>query len=304
MKRKLEQLNLLDDFLFGSVLSYPEIGEDFCRTILRILLKVDIENIRVVPQKIYYGTDTDLHGTRLDVYIEEDGGASTVYDVEPDKNDSDKMKKALPRRVRYYHSKIDSRSLKSGDDYSKLKQVVVLMILSYDPFGKDRILYTIQSKCKEEPDMEYDDGAATFFFYTKGKKGNVSEKARKLLKYMEDSTPENADCEWLQELHWMVERVRHDEEVSLEYMKVYEREQMIREQGEKIGEARGEARGKVLENVAIIRNMKKAMPADQTAAVTGLDKAYVERIYTLFEKYQGESTEQIAERLLSRQTGA
>lgn len=87
-------------------------------------------------------------------------------------------------------------------------------------------------------------------------------------------------------------------------MKVYEREQMIREQGEKIGEARGEARGKVLENVAIIRNMKKAMPADQTAAVTGLDKAYVERIYTLFEKYQGESTEQIAERLLSRQTGA
>ena len=27
MKRKLEQLNLLDDFLFGSVLAYPEIGE-------------------------------------------------------------------------------------------------------------------------------------------------------------------------------------------------------------------------------------------------------------------------------------
>ena len=27
MKRKLEQLNLLDDFLFGNVLSYPEIGE-------------------------------------------------------------------------------------------------------------------------------------------------------------------------------------------------------------------------------------------------------------------------------------
>ena len=27
MKRKLEQLNLLDDFLFGSVLAYTEIGE-------------------------------------------------------------------------------------------------------------------------------------------------------------------------------------------------------------------------------------------------------------------------------------
>lgn len=98
---------------------------------------------------------------------------------------------------------------------------------SYGTFGKDRILYTIQNKCKEEPDMEYDDGAASLFFYTKGKKGEVSEEARKLLKYMEDSRLENADCEWLQELHQMVERVRHDEEVSLEYMKVYEWKQMI-----------------------------------------------------------------------------
>lgn len=104
--------------MFGSVLSYPGIGEDFCRRILKILLKVDVDKIRVVPQKVYYGTDTDLHGTRLDVYIEEDGGTGTVYDMEPDKNDSVKMKKALPKRVRYYHSQIDSRSLKAGDDYS------------------------------------------------------------------------------------------------------------------------------------------------------------------------------------------
>lgn len=45
--------------------------------------------------------------------------------------------------------------------------------------------------------------------------------------------------------------------------------------------------------------MKKTMPADQTAAVTGLDKAYVEKIYILLEKYQEEGNEQIAERLQS-----
>lgn len=60
---------------------------------------------------------------------------------------------------------------------------------------------------------------------------------------MEESGIENADSEWLWEIHRMVEVVRHDEEVSLEYMKVCEREKMIREQGEKIGEARGETRG-------------------------------------------------------------
>lgn len=290
MKKKLEQLNLLDDFLFGSVMSYPGIGEEFCRKLLKILLQVDVEKIHVIPQKVYYGADTDQHGTRLDVYIEEDGGIGTVYDVEPDKNASSELQNALPRRVRFYHSKIDGRSLKSGDDYSKLKRVIVLLIMPYDPFGKDRIIYTIQTHCKEEPDMEYDDGALTFFFYTKGKKGHVSEDTRKLLRYMEESRIENADNEWLQEIHRMVEEVRHDEEVSLEYMKVYEREKMIREQGVKIGEALG--------NVRIIRNMKETMDTEQAAAVSGLDQAYVEKIFILIEKYPGESNESIAERLV------
>ena len=116
MKRKLEQLNLLDDFLFGSILSYPEIGEEFCRKILKILLNVDMDRLHIVPQKVYYGSDTDRHGARLDVYIEEEKGTGTIYDVEPDKNDDRELKLALPRRVRFYHSKIDGRSLKAGDD--------------------------------------------------------------------------------------------------------------------------------------------------------------------------------------------
>lgn len=311
MKRKLEQLNLLDDFLFGSVMSYPGIGEAFCRRILKVLLKVDVEKLHVVPQKVYYGADTDLHGTRLDVYLEEDGGTGTVYDIEPDKNDSIELRKALPRRVRFYHAKIDGRNLKAGDDYSKLKQVIVLMIMPYDPFGKDRIVYTVRSHCEEEPDMEYDDGALTVFFYTKGKIGEVSEDARKLLRYMEKSSIENVDSEWLREIHRMVEIVRHDEEVSLEYMKVCEREKMIREQGEKIGEARGEARGETrgekrgvkigeaLGNVRIVRNMRETMSAEQVVTVTGLNKVYVKKIFELLEKHPEENEENIAFRLIS-----
>lgn len=296
MKRKLEQLNLLDDFLFGSVMSYPGIGEAFCRRILKVLLKVDVEKLHVVPQKVYYGADTDLHGTRLDVYLEEDGGTGTVYDIEPDKNDSRELRKALPRRVRFYHAKIDGRNLKAGDDYSKLKQVIVLLIMPYDPFGKDRIVYTVRSHCEEEPYMEYDDGALTLFFYTKGKIGEVSEDARKLLRYMEDSGIENADSEWLREIHRMVEIVRHDEEVSLEYMKVCEREKMIREQGEKQGVKIGEALG----NVRIVRNMRETMSAEQVETATGLDKVYVKKIFELLEKHPEESEEKIVSRLISK----
>lgn len=301
MKRKLEQLNLMDDFLFGSVLSYPEIGEEFCRKLLKILMGVELEKIRVIPQKIYYGSDTDRHGTRLDVYIE-DEREGTVFDVEPDKNDSAKLMEALPRRVRFYHSKIDSQSLKAGDDYSHLKRVVVIMITSYDPFGKDRILYTIRNCCKEEPDMDYDDGAATLFFYTKGKVGNVSDELRKLMNYMEESSAENADSEVLKEIHRMVETVKCDKEVSLEYMKVCEREMMIREQGEAIGELRGKSEGKregtLQEKVRVIRKLSGMMETEKIAEIVELDGAELGRILSLIGTCPGESDEEIVSRLL------
>ncbi|RRK30565.1 Rpn family recombination-promoting nuclease/putative transposase [Schaedlerella arabinosiphila] len=291
MKRKLEQLNLLDDFLFGSILSYPEIGEEFCRKILKILLNVDMDRLHIVPQKVYYGSDTDRHGARLDVYIEEEKGTGTIYDVEPDKNDDRELKLALPRRVRFYHSKIDGRSLKAGDDYSKLKQVIVLRIMSYDPFGRDRVLYTIRSKCEEDPDMDYDDGAATCFFYTKGKKGELSEEARELLRYMEDSSAGNAQSERLKEIHSMVETVRQDEEVALEYMKVYEREQMIERRGEKIGERRGE--------IKVVRNMSKSMTPDQISEASGLEREYIQKILMHIRNNPEESDAGIAARILA-----
>lgn len=211
--------------------------------------------------------------------------------MEPDKNDDSELKHALPRRVRFYHSKIDGRSLKSGDDYSKLKQVIVLMIMPYDPFGKNRILYTIRSKCEEEPDMDYDDGAATCFFYTKGKVGELSEEARQLLCYMEDSCECNAKSGLLKDIHHMVETVRQDEEVSLKYMKVYERERMI--------ERHGETKGEMKREVKIVRNMSKSMKQDQISVSSGLEPEYIEEILTYIRDYPKETDKEIAVRILA-----
>ena len=73
-RRKLENLNLLDDFLFGTMVTYPGIGEAFVRELLKIIFQKEFGPLTVVPQKIYYGTDTDKHGARLDVYLEEASG--------------------------------------------------------------------------------------------------------------------------------------------------------------------------------------------------------------------------------------
>lgn len=237
-RRKLKELNLLDNFLFSSVVTYPGIGEEFSRALLKILFRRDFGHLTIFPQKVYYGEDTDKHGSILDLYIEEElqpqesiTENATIYDIEPERDDRTASVSALPHRVRFYHSKIDARSLKSGEGYSSLKNVILIMITSFNPFGLDRMIYTISNTCSEEPDMPYEDGQKTLFLYTKGKEGNPSNELRQLLTYMEASTEENAVSCTLQSIHQMVEAVKQDKEVSLRYMRMMENEDWLRYQG-------------------------------------------------------------------------
>ena len=158
-KRKLEELNLLDNFLFGSMVTHPELGESFVRELLQIIFNRQFGKLIVVPQKVYYGTDTDIHGARLDVYLEEPLSDtnienSIVYDLEPDKNSDIKAVEALPRRVRFYHAKIDGDSLQSGKDYENLKNVTVVFISPEQDRGRFSVLFP-------EPDLRRGKDAAT-----------------------------------------------------------------------------------------------------------------------------------------------
>ena len=238
-KRTLKELNLLDDFLIESVTSYPRIGEEFSRELLQIIFNRKFGKLTVTPQKVYYGADTIYHGTRLDVYLEENedelsGEAAAIFDVEPNQICDSVSIKSLPKRVRFYHAKIDSRSLKAGDSYNKLKRVIVVMITPFDPFGYNRMIYTVKNAIIELPEAEYEDGAMTLFLYTKGNNEGMAEDLQKLLTYMENSTEENATTEVLRRIHGMVETVRNDGEVSEKYMKVLEREEMLIEKGQQI----------------------------------------------------------------------
>lgn len=239
-RKKLEELNLLDDFLFNAMMTYPEMGEKFTRKILKLLFNKDFRNLKVIAQKSYRGLNTDLRGARLDVYVESDDSAeidasedASIYDLEPDKNDKAKYIAAFPQRIRFYHAIIDSRSLKSGEDFGKLKRVYVIFICNYDPFDYDRVKYTIRNMCVEEPEMPYDDGAQTTVLYTKGTKGDdISEELRQFLNYMENTTQTNAVNDTLKDIQKMVDIVKRDGEVSLSYMKGFERDTIMYEKGQ------------------------------------------------------------------------
>lgn len=227
--RKLEDLNLMDDFLMNRIMSDATYGEEFARTLLGIIFHREIGHLSIVPQKVEYGMDLHCHGIRLDVYMdEEDAG---IFDLEPDQTSLLESRKSLPRRIRFYHAKIDAAALESGSDYKNLRNVCVIFITTYDPFDKKRMVYTIKNCCTEDPQLEYEDGARTIFLYTQGVNGNPSSELAELLRYMENTTEKNVCNADLEKLHKMVQHTKQDAKVGLAYMKWNEIQSMWRQEG-------------------------------------------------------------------------
>lgn len=240
--RKLEELNLMDDFLFQEMVSWEEGGEEFCRILLGTILGKTIRKVKVIPQKNILGIDTDKHGIRLDAYIEEvretselEGVklldaevASDIYDIEPNNRYERQL---LPKRMRYYHGLIDTQFLAVDMKYDKLPNVVIITILPYDPFGKGRMIYTIQNQCVEDNTVPYDDGAKKIFLYTKGTEGKPSQELRDMLKYMEKTTEDNVTNQDIASIHKLVQKVKWNRKVGISYMKSWERESIARDEG-------------------------------------------------------------------------
>lgn len=271
VRKELQELDLINNFLFGSVLTHPVYGPRLGRILLEKMLGRKVGELVVTPQKTVFGSDTNLHGICLDVQLEETGDGTTVYDIEPEMDSRLKSVKALPRRARFYHAKMTSRGLKAGEEYSALINEIIMFITPFDPFGQNRMLYTVKNCCVEKPDIPYEDGALTLFFYTKGEEGIPSEEIKQLLTYMEDSSKKNVTSEFLQEIHNMVEHVKHDEEVSVKYMRLWRDAEEIREEARAEGLAEGRAEGRV-EGLSqgieayILDSMEENIPKDRIIA--------------------------------------
>ena len=264
-KKTLEELDIMDDFLMNAVASNQEVGEAFCKKLLSVLLQKKIGKVRIVAQRALFPDKPNLRGIRMDVEVlklkdEEDTASqavmvsdphgtnpldgqhtkkeqgtkkervTSVYDLEPHprKNGS------LPKRNRFYQAKIDSRYLPSGEeDFSRIPELYIISFTDYDPFDKDYMMYVIENRCVEIPELVYDDGLKFIYFYTKGIHGGC-EVIKNVLKYMRNSNADNGVDEVTREIHNYVSKVKVDPEVKVDYMKFeeiiyYERQDAAKE---------------------------------------------------------------------------
>ena len=96
----------------------------------------------------------------------------------------------------------------------------------------------------------------------------------------------------------MVQTVKQDKEVSLEYMKILERERMIREEGREEGRRDGYASGKA-ELIRIIRKKKeKGISSAETAGFLEMEEEEIRKIFSLLDEDPDAADLEIARKTL------
>lgn len=98
-KRKLEDLNMIDAFLFDKATASVKNAITISKVIIKRATGLDVQNIVVETEKQIPGMDLNKRGVRLDVYLtEEDMKAGKdilrLFDIEP----NNYYEPDLPRR--------------------------------------------------------------------------------------------------------------------------------------------------------------------------------------------------------------
>ena len=273
-REPFEELDVMNFFMFNKLTTEEETSEKFCRCMLRNLLGIEVDRITVRAEKIELPDDPKKRGVRLDVKIEEYDGEkiANIYDIEPHRD----LEKEYPKKNRFTQAQIDKNNLESGEnDFSKLPRLYIICITNYDPFGYDRVLYTIKNQCVEEPELVYNDDVAILYFNTAGTKGGT-KSLKAFLKYLEESKDFNAVDEATNEVKSYVGTIKKNYEIGGKYMTVGDLMDKIAaeaaaEVAEEMGAIIAQNEATIAQNEAIIAH-NEATIAEKDAEIADLKK--------------------------------
>ena len=272
MIKPIEELTIVDDFMFGAVMRDPRL----CKPLLELVLDVKIRKIEYPELQKTIGERYGSKSIRLDVYVEDEAG--TVYDVEI----QTEAKKGLPKRTRYYQGVIDLHILEKGEDYTALRKSFVIFICTYDPFGKDRYIYTFENRCREDLSIALGDEATKIILNTKGQTGEITNELKDLLRYMDGFAPGSA---YTKALDHAVAEVRTDEKWRREYMVLLERDRANR----RLGEYRT--------RVAQVRKFRNRFASDELAEIVFFTPELLQLVLDTIDAHPDWDDEQVAENI-------
>lgn len=210
-QKKLSDLTIKDNFLFGAVMT----DEKNCRDFLEMVLGFPIARIEISKEKsvVYH---PEYKGVRLDIYAQDE--EQTCYNVETQAA----SRPHLGKRSRYYHSQMDMDLLLSGRDYEDLPPAYVIFICDFDPFGDKKYKYTFCNICEEESAVDLGDERYTIFLSTRGENPQeVSESLVNFLKFVKadlKESKEESEDPFVRQLQKTIEKVKVNREMGERFM--------------------------------------------------------------------------------------
>lgn len=295
-QKRLQDLTIKDNFMFGAVMSI----EENCIAFLEMVLGLPIEKVVVSKERsmIYH---PEYRGVRLDIYARDE--KHTHYNVEMQA----RRQADLGKRSRYYHSQIDVECLEKGLPYEELPNTFVIFICDFDPFGCGLYYYSFQNECQEDTRAKLCDGNKTIFLSTKGKnKEQMPQSLVKFLKFVEADlaeSEEDFDDELVRQFQTSIRKIKTSREMGERYM-LFE-ELLKEERQEGLAQGRQEnAREYILEVLAD----KGEVPAALKESLCEVDsEEELKRLFKLAAKVEStEAFQKIVEetvnKLKSRET--
>lgn len=232
-QKRLQDLTIKDNFMFGAVMSI----EESCIAFLEMVLSFPIEKVVVSKERsmIYH---PEYKGVRLDIYAKDE--KHTHYNVEMQA----RRQADLGKRSRYYHSQIDMECLKKGLSYEELPDTFVIFICDFDPFDCGLYYYSFQNECQEDTRAKLRDGNKTIFLSTRGKnKEQMPQSLVKFLKFVEADLAESEQDfgdELVKQFQDSIREIKASREMGERYMLF---EELLKEERQE-GLAEGLAQGR------------------------------------------------------------
>ncbi len=215
-KKPLNELTLLDRFLFAETMENP----DNLKIVLDIILEDDIL-LKGLPQAEKELRKSSLYrSAKVDIWAMDE--QDTIYDAEVQGKNTGNLLK----RTRYYQAMLDSQLLKPGDtDFNKLNRSFIILIAPFDLFGYGLYRYTFVGQCLEVPGLRLEDDATRIFLNTHGTNPEgVRPELIDLLHYMEHTNDQKISFQnkELLKLQENVKSVQENGEIGVRYMQLWE----------------------------------------------------------------------------------
>lgn len=271
-KKTLDELTLMDDYMFSVVMQETR----FLKPLLEYILQVKIAKIELAEPQKTEKKGYNSKGVRLDLYVIDENG--TINNVEIQTSN----KGNLPKRMRYYQSAVDISILNPGEDYNELRKSFIIYICNYDPFSRDRYLYTFENVCREEPGLLFGDETTKVVLNTHGSRGKISAELKEIICYLKD---EEVTGEFSKSLNDAVNAVKASEERRREYMILTLRENELRAEGRSEGIEEGRKEGRAEGEFIAVWNMAKngLIPIEKAAEYVGLSVDEFEKKAALYQ---------------------